>query len=338
MHVAMTQLIDSLGRKHTYLRVAVTDRCNLRCTYCMPASGICHGSAETRMSLAEVARICRVFSTLGISKVRFTGGEPLVRDNIVEIAANVARLPGIEHVGITTNGVLLASLAADLAAAGVTRMNVSLDTLQRERFRQIALRDGLERVLAGIEAGLKAGFEAVRLNVVVIPGVNEDELFDFVEFVRHRPICVRFIEFMPVGREWSGQTSCIPTAELIERLSSRYSMTPVMSEGMQARVAKEFRIDRHTGTVAFITTVTDHFCGGCNRMRITADGALKTCLHYPAELNLCHAMRNGASDSKLGQLIMTALLSKREGRPSNGSVPEEVAACMEQHAMFQIGG
>jgi cyclic pyranopterin phosphate synthase len=334
----MSQLVDLLGRYHTYLRVSVTDRCNLRCTYCMPAGASCTGATDHLLAQNEIVRICRLFAALGVDKIRLTGGEPLVRRDIVELARGLAALPGIAELGVTTNGVLLAPLAAKLVAAGVNRINISLDTLNRARFKQIALRDRLDEVLAGVEAALVAGFKSIRLNVVVIPGVNEDELFDFVEFVRWRQVCIRFIEYMPVGRQWNNPGACIPTARLIERLSERHHLAAHAGTGGTNSVAREFRLEGFQGTVGFISTVSGSFCGGCNRLRLSANGTLKTCLHYPAELNLREALRGGAGDAELAQLISAALRSKRPGRPGGAPVPDEVAACMERRSMFQLGG
>lgn len=335
----MTQLVDVLGRKHTYLRLSVTDRCNLCCTYCMPAGGVSLQPAAELLTLKEIERICRVFASLGITKVRLTGGEPLVRSGIVELAGRIAALPGIRHVGITTNGVLLAALADQLRAAGVSRVNISIDSLNAARYRRITMRDELPRVLAGVEAALSAGFAAVGLNVVVIKGVNEDEVLDFVEFARWRPISVRFIEYMPVGRAWAQPTPCVPTADLIELIGGRYTMSPAESSGGMHHVARQYAVAGLLGTVAFIPGVTEHFCGSCNRMRVTAAGQFKTCLHYSAELNLRDTLRAGASDSILAELIIDRLRSKREGKP--WTLPGQPGArteCLEQLAMNRIGG
>jgi len=334
----MSRLVDLMGRKHTYLRVSVTDRCNLRCTYCMPSGGICKLPSSDILSLEETTRVCRVFAGLGVTKVRLTGGEPLVRQGIVELARAIASLSGVEQVGMTTNGVLLAPLAAELAGAGVSRINVSLDTLKPERFRKITLHDSLDSVLEGIQAALGAGFTVLNLNAVVISGVNDDEILEFVELTRAMPICVRFIEYMPVGRQWSGPTPHVPTARLMETISAHYDIAPMGDAPGLFNVAKLYSVEGMRGTLGFIPSVTEHFCGHCSRMRVTADGRLKTCLHYPAELSLKDAMRNGASDKDLEKLIVAALMEKRVGRPLDANISADAAECLEAGSMYEIGG
>ena len=324
-------LTDRFGRVHDYLRIAVTDRCNLRCVYCMPAQGISWKPRQEILTLEEIVRIARLLAAHGISKVRLTGGEPMVRANLHWLIRHLTAIPDVSTVAMTTNGVLLAPQVTELKAAGLQRLNISLDTLRRDRFHTITLRDELNQVLAGIEAACAAGFAQIKLNVVVINSLNDDECVDFVEFVRERPLHVRFIEFMPFpGNSWSRE-QYLPWRELRQRLSERYTMIPLAAE--QPSVARGFSIPGYAGTVSFISPLSDEFCASCNRLRLTADGSLKSCLLYPAEVSLRDALRSGASDADLLDLVQSALTKKHFAHP-----PECALPTLDNRCMSQIGG
>jgi len=326
-------LIDPCGRVHTYLRISVTDRCNLRCAYCMPPEGIQWKPRNDILHFEEIVRLVRIFAKMGVTKARITGGEPLIRKNVEHLVADLSALEEIETVALTTNALLLKDRAAVLKAAGLTRLNISLDTLRPARFERITLRGGFFDVMAGIDAAREVGFHPLKLNVVVMGGVNDDELLDFVEYVKDKPINVRFIEFMPfAGNRWS-HVGFVPYADMIKAVESRYTLIP-KSSGLEAsNVAKEFGIDGFLGTVGFITSMSDHFCATCNRVRLTADGSIKSCLHHAAEVGLRDALRAGASDEELAAMIRKAIMLKPQGH-----APMEELANLENRTMIQIGG
>lgn len=328
-------LTDSFGRRHTYLRISVTDRCNLRCVYCRPAPGVDDPDAglprEAVLAYEEIERLSRLFARLGITKLRITGGEPLVRNGLAGLIARLAAIPGIDHLGLTTNGVLLKRHAAALRAAGLTQLNVSLDTLRPERYERIALGPHLNEVLEGIEAALTAGFTPLKMNVVVMEGVNADELADFVAFVRHRPVNVRFIEYMPFERNRWNTGSFLPVAAMKARIEERHSLIPLPVP--DSAVACDFRIPQWQGTVGFIAPMSEDFCHSCNRLRLRADGSLKSCLFHPAEVNLCGAIRSGATDELLEAMIRSAVHSKPAGH-----APIEELVGADNRTMIEIGG
>jgi cyclic pyranopterin phosphate synthase len=324
-------LMDAHGRKHNYLRVSLTDRCNFRCLYCMPAEGVEWKPREEILTLEEIVRLVGVFARMGIDKVRLTGGEPTVRKGFLGLVENVCAIEGIEKVAITTNATRLEEIASGLKRAGLTGINISLDSLQRARFAEITRRDAFDEVMAGIEAAIAAEIESIKLNVVVLPGTNDDELVDFVEFVRDRPIQVRFIEFMPfLGNNWKVER-VIGYREMRERIEAKHEMVPMPGEPTD--VAKEFRIEGFTGTVGFVTSVTESFCGGCNRIRLTADGKFKTCLFLPARSSLRDMMRNGEADEALAATIRADLQTKWAGHP-----PMTQWSQLDNRSMVEIGG
>ncbi|MEW5702555.1 MAG: GTP 3',8-cyclase MoaA [Candidatus Zixiibacteriota bacterium] len=326
-------LTDPFGRTHTYLRVSVTDRCNLRCFYCMPRAGIAHRDRDEILTFDEIVRLARLFARMGTNKIRLTGGEPLARRGIEDLIVALAGISGIETLGMTTNGLLLADRAHGLRRAGLTHLNVSLDTLRPERFARIALREGHAQVPAGIVAALDAGFVPLKLNMVVLGGINDDEVLDFVALTRSRPIHVRFIEFMPFrANGWEG-ARFVPAAALQRRIRERFPLIPTMADESHPPVAREFRIDGHQGTVGFIASMSDHFCVGCRRLRLTSDGSLKTCLFFPAEVSLRDEMRAGASDGDLMCLIRRTVQGKRLAHP-----PLEELQNADTQSMIEIGG
>ncbi len=326
-----SQLVDSFGRPHTYLRISVTDRCNLRCTYCMPPQGIDWKPREEILTFEEILRLARVLDGHGIRKIRLTGGEPLVRTELEQLAQSLSALPHLEHLTLTTNGILLKQKAKVLKRAGVTGITVSLDTLRRERFEAITKRDYLPAVQEGIEAVFAAGFNALKINVVVMAGVNDDELLDFMALTHDRPIHVRFIEYMPFqDNQWS-QGGLLPYAEMRRLIETRYTLIPQTQEA--SAVSKDFTLPGFAGQVGFVTSMTQSFCGTCNRIRLTADGAIKSCLFHPSEVSLRDAMRNGATDESLIALIQKALWQKQAAH-----LPMEELARQDNRPMIAIGG
>ena len=301
---------DACGRAIDYLRVSLTDRCNLRCIYCMPEEGIRLKPYEEIMRLEEILRAVKVAVGLGIRKVRLTGGEPLVRRGAVSFVAAVAALPGLEDLAMTTNGILLPQLGQDLRAAGLKRVNISLDTLKAERFRQITRVGDLREVWKGIEAALELGFSPVKLNVVVMRGVNDDELLDFAALAFKHPLHVRFIECMPIGE--SGEKArnwLVPQEEMLSVLSQHYQMEPF--QGLHgAGPAKYYRLPGGQGTVGFISPVSHHFCRRCNRLRLTADGKLRPCLLSRREIDLLKLLRSGAGDEVIAEAFLQAVRDK----------------------------
>ena len=272
---------DSFGRAITYLRVSVTDRCNLRCRYCMPAEGVPKLDHSQVLRYEEMEEIIAQAAALGITKVRVTGGEPLVRPGVADFCGRVAAIPGIREVSVTTNGVLLGAQASALKAAGVGRVNVSLDTLNEEKYRYITRGGDLNRVLEGIRAAMKAGLAPLKINAVLIGGFNDDEIEAFVNLTRDHPIQLRFIELMPLGPGAElGAGKSIPGERVLESVPS---LRPEPEDGGVARL---YRLPGGAGQVGLIAPVNRHFCASCNRLRLTAEGYLKPCLHSGVEIPL----------------------------------------------------
>ncbi|HEY9783882.1 MAG TPA: GTP 3',8-cyclase MoaA [Candidatus Obscuribacterales bacterium] len=327
----MTRLVDNFGRRHTYLRISVTDRCNLRCRYCMPAEGIAFKSKQDILTFEEICRVASVFVKMGITKIRLTGGEPLVRRNLEELARSLAGISGVEILALTTNATLLAPKAQVLRDAGVSALNISLDTMKRERFNFISRRDDFQNVMQGIEAALNVGFPSLKLNMVVVSGFNDDEIVDFADFAHRHPVNVRFIEFMPFkDNDWASD-KVICFKEMKESIEKYYTLAPLEAE--PSAVAKDFAIVGGKGSVSFITSMSDSFCGTCNRLRLTADGSIKSCLFSPAEINLRIRLREGADDKEIEQMILYSLSLKPEAHP-----PAEEIAAQDNRAMIEIGG
>lgn len=322
---------DSYGRAHTYLRVSITDRCNFRCGYCMPAAGLAWRPRGELLTFEEIERVVRVFARGGVTKVRLTGGEPTVRRDVEHLIGRLKGIGGLEEVVMTTNGTTLARKAAAYRRAGLDGLNVSLDTLRPDRFAQIARRDALPLVLDGIEAALSAGFPNLKINMVVMAGVNEDELCDFADLARSRPVQVRFIEFMPFqGNEWQ-RADLYPYARMLEDLRSQFVLSPIKVS--PNAVAREFAIEGGKGSLAFVASMTQSFCGGCNRLRLTADGMVKSCLFLRADGNLRDALRGGADDDALAEIVRRSLGRKWREHPPMDSLLKS-----NDRSMVEIGG
>lgn len=294
------------------LRVSVTDRCNLRCTYCMPEGGVELLPPTEVLSNEEILRVTRVAVSLGIRKVRITGGEPLVRRGIRNLVGAIAAIPGVRDLSLTTNGLLLAEACAGLKAAGLQRVNVSLDTLQPDVFRQITRRSGLDRVLAGIDAARRVGLEPVKVNVVALRGINDGELLGFAEFAQERGVTVRFIEFMPANGEGGWERSrLLSAADILATIGAHYALVPD-DASRDAGPSRSFLLPGG-GSIGVISPLTDHFCGTCNRLRLTAEGKLRSCLFSDEETDVRGLLRSGADDRALSLAIQGAAARKPQG-------------------------
>lgn len=278
-------LIDSYGRRINYLRLSVTDRCNLRCCYCMPAEGIPKKQHGDVLSYEELFLVASEAVALGIEKIRITGGEPLVRKGLVEFAGRLSKIPGLKELVLTTNGVLLDEMALPLRRAGVQRLNISLDSLKPETFARITRGGDLTRVIDGLAAAEKAGFPPVKINMVVMRGINDDELLDFVDLTIHKPCTVRFIEYMPTLCDQDWNSRCIPGSEILECIGRHYPLLPLVSSEMSGP-ARNFKISGAQGAIGIITPISGHFCESCNRIRVTASGLARGCLFADGGVDL----------------------------------------------------
>ncbi len=308
----MTGLSDSFQRPINYLRISVTDRCNLRCIYCMPAEGISLMSHYDILSYEEIYTLVKAAAELGINRVRLTGGEPLVRAGLPELVRMLAGIDAIKDLSLTTNGTLLAQYAADLKDAGLIRVNISLDTLKPERFRRITRCGELKDTLDGIEAAKKFDLTPVKINMVVMAGINDDEIIDFARKTIDDDWNVRFIEYMPVNGEDINVNRLVSVKEMKKRLESLGALEPFKIDKGNGP-ARYYRFPGAKGTVGFITPVTEHFCYACNRLRLTADGKLRLCLLREDEIDLREPLRSGASIQELKDLIVKATAAKPKG-------------------------
>lgn len=327
-------LIDTLGRVHTSLRISVTDRCNIRCFYCMPEENVRFRPRHELLSFEEITRLARVMADLGVNKLRLTGGEPLVRAELPKLVEQLAAIAGIEEIAMTTNGILLAEQARALKDAGLTRVNISLDALTEETFRRISRRDGLDRVLAGIKAAKEVGFAPIRLNTVAIKGITEPEIPALAQFAKSEGMELRFIEFMPLDADEHWSNSQVLTGEEI-RQSIEAAIGPLEAAERPdlSQPAVDFNYTDGSGSVGFINPVSQPFCHDCNRLRVTAEGQLRNCLFSTVEWDARALLRANASDSELAQLIRDCVRAKK---PGHGIDSQEFIR--PQRAMYQIGG
>ncbi len=327
-------LVDTFGRVHTDLRISVTDRCNVRCHYCVPAEGIQYRPHAEMLTYEEIERFVRVVAGMGIRKIRLTGGEPLVRKGVCRLVEMLVAVPGIDQIAMTTNGILLDQYAEALKAAGLMRLNISLDTLDRDKFQQITRHDELPRVLEGIAAARRAGFEGTKLNALAIRGLSEDDVVPLARFARENRLELRFIEFMPVDgdRKWTGDRVLLGK-EILELLSREIGpLEPVSSNGSTA-AATQFRYVDGGGCVGVVRSVTEPFCGKCSRLRLTADGNVRNCLFSGQQWETRPLLRSGATDRELAELIRSAVGAKSQAR---GTDDGQFARC--DRPMHQIGG
>ena len=324
------ELRDTFGRVHRDLRISVTDRCNFRCTYCMPAEGLQWLPRSEMLTFEEIERIARVMvERFDVSSIRLTGGEPTIRAHLSVLVAKLAAL-GVE-LSITTNGTMLTNLAGELRDAGLHRVNISLDSLRPERFAELTRRDDLDRVLAGIDAALAAGFDPVKLNVVAMRGVNDDEVVDFARFGRDRGVAVRFIEFMPLDAEqrWRPE-SVMSQSEIIERVGAVFPLEAVQRG---SEPAERFRYLDGGGELGVIPSVTRPFCESCDRVRLTSEGAMRNCLFAVKEVDLREVLRGGGSDDDLAEAIQGEVRRKWAGHAIG-----QVTFVRPRKSMSQIGG
>jgi cyclic pyranopterin phosphate synthase len=309
-------LIDTFGRVHNNLRISVTDRCNLRCTYCMPEDVVFMDRAEL-LTFEEIARFVRAVAPLGIDKIRLTGGEPLMRRDLPRLVRMLAEIPGIRDIGLTTNGILLADQAQALYDAGLRRINISLDTLDPDRFRQLARRDGLDKVLEGIFAAKKAGFDPIKLNAVSIRGITEHEVIPLARFARQHGLEMRFIEYMPIGADHWERDKVYFAHEILEQLEREVAPL-VPAEHYDPRApAMEFRYTDGGGHVGIIASVSRPFCLSCNRVRLTADGKLRNCLFALDEADVKGLLRQGGTDAEIAEVVRRNVWAKWEGHEIN---------------------
>lgn len=314
---------DHFGREITYLRISITDRCNLRCVYCMPEEGIVKQPHCDILSLEEIVEIAREAVGLGIRKIRITGGEPLVRQGVVYLCRELANLPGLEELALTTNGTLLAPMAKDLKAAGVNRVNISLDTLNPDKYSAITRLGRLEDALSGIRAAMEAGLTPLKINTVLIGGFNDDEIPDLVALTQHYPIELRFIELMPIGHASPfGREAYLSCETVLERVPG---LQPVNKSG----VAERYRLPGAVGSVGLIRPISHLFCGECNRIRLTSDGYLKPCLFSTEEIPL-----RGLHGEALRNRLETAIAHK----PAQHGVLTSAERAGSVRDMNQIGG
>jgi len=326
-------MFDRINRKIEYLRISVTDRCNLRCVYCMPAEGIPVLKHEDVLSYEEVLRIVRVAARAGIRKIRLTGGEPLVRKGITGLIREISAVPGIDDLSLTTNGLLLGKMAHELADAGLKRINISLDSLNPEKFSELTRGAELGAVLEGIEKAEAAGFSPIKINAVMIKGLNSGEAADFARLTLSKPYHVRFIEFMPIGaREMWDESRVVTAQEIKEDIRRLGVLEPVEKNGGDGP-AELYRLPGAKGFLGFISPLSRHFCGGCNRLRLTADGKFRPCLFSESEIDVKTAVRTGCDDREITRLIDLALSIKPDGHGVAEGVKKKY-----QRTMSRIGG
>lgn len=326
-------LFDAFGRRIDYLRISVTDRCNLRCIYCMPEAGVELLKHEEMLSYEEILRVARACVRLGFRSFRITGGEPLVRKGIVEFVRELRRVAPEADISMTTNGTLLKYLAGKLKEAGLRRVNVSLDSLDADTFRRITRGGSLADVLAGIDEALKVGLQPLKTNTVIMNGVNSEEVVTFAELTISRPVHVRFIELMPLGeacRRWHSG-AFMPVTAALKRISKAYPLERAEVGG--SGPASYWKIPGAAGTIGFISAISSHFCNHCNRIRLTARGGLSLCLASTAEIDIKSALRSGCSDDELCRIIVGAVQQKPSGHNMTVGSGE-----LEERRMFRIGG
>ena len=328
-------LVDSHERLIDYLRISVTDRCNLSCVYCKPRAEMKTLPHEDILTYEEILRLVAIAVPLGISRVRITGGEPLVRRGIIDFIAALTRFDRLEDISLTTNGVLLEDMAGALANVGKPRLNISLDSLKARRFREITGRDDWEAVWRGINRAEELGFFPLKINMVPVRGLNDDEVADFARLTLDRRLQVRFIEFMPIGANdrWSREV-CVSSDQVRDAIERELGpLIPFTASSASAGPSVNFQVPGAKGVIGFISPISRHFCGSCRRLRLTADGKLRPCLLSDTEIDIKSSLRSGCSDAELESLLRTAL----EVKPERHHVAENGAGCF-QRTMSRIGG
>jgi cyclic pyranopterin phosphate synthase len=324
---------DGYNRVIDYIRISVTDRCNLRCVYCMSQEGVETYPEGHLLSHDELVTVVTAAAALGVNKVRITGGEPLARPGLTALVESIKKIPGIENLSLTTNGVLLEKYASELAACGLDRVNVSLDSMKAARYAEITRGGDILKVFKGIEAAERAGLTPVKINMVPVRGLNDDEIEDFARLTLTEPKNIRFIEFMPFGKgtQWS-RHRCVGAQEMRERVEAVAPMEPVKLR--KYGPARYYRFRGAPGVIGFISAVTHHFCGECNRLRLTSDGKLRPCLYSESEIDLRGPLRNGADTQEIMRLLRLAVEVKPEGH----RLTENAAPPSDKKPMSKIGG
>jgi cyclic pyranopterin phosphate synthase len=327
-------LVDTFGRVHTSLRLSVTDRCNIRCFYCMPAETIRFLPRGEILTFEEIERFVRITAAMGVSRIRITGGEPLVRAELPKLVKLLVAVGGVEEVTLTTNGLLLDERAEALKRAGLERLNISLDTLDAAKFEQMTRRQGLEGVLAGIDAAQRAGFERIRLNAIAVRHQTEGEVVPLVEFATSRGLEMRFIEFMPLDADQGWHRDQVLSGERIrEIIETQLGPLETVERTDPSQPAVDYRFVDGRGTVGFINPVSEPFCGACDRLRLTAEGQVRNCLFSTTESDARALLRGGASDEEIAGLVRDCVLAKK---PGHGI--DDQTFLRPQRAMYQIGG
>jgi GTP 3',8-cyclase len=325
-------LQDRFNRIISYLRISVTERCNFRCVYCMPAEGVALAPRDHLLTFEEIARVANVGAQLGLQKIRLTGGEPTVRRDLPELVRMLRETSGIREIAMTTNGALLETLAAPLKTAGLDRVNISLDTLKPERARELSRRDLFDNVLRGIDAAVENKLTPLKLNAVVMRGFNDDELANLVHFARERDAEMRFIEYMPMGlARFDDRNKLVTAAEMLQLLSPHFDLQPHASTHNDP--ARGYVCRKSGARVGFITSMSDHFCDSCNRMRLTAEGGLRPCLHQDAEVDVRAVLRKGGSDDEIARAFQQAAGLKWAGHKMTSAIP-----LYSSKEMVAIGG
>ena len=330
----LAPLVDGFGRVHRDLRISVTDRCNIRCFYCMPDGFVQFKPRSELLTFEEIERFVRIAASLGIHKLRLTGGEPLVRHELSGLVARLTQVPGIVDVALTTNGILLAEQAQALRDAGLHRLNISLDTLSPETFRKISRRDGLERVLEGIAAAIRVGFDKIKLNAVAIKDMTEPDVVPLARFARQHGLELRFIEYMPLDADgnWRNE-QVLSGGQIMRLLEAEFGALEPLDVADPSQPATDYRYTDHPATVGFINPVTQPFCGDCNRLRLTAEGQVRNCLFSTVEWDARALLREGAGDDELRALLWSCVAAKKAGHGINSD-----EFVKPERAMFQIGG
>ncbi|NXT73210.1 MOCS1 protein, partial [Zapornia atra] len=325
-------LTDSFGRQHNYLRISLTEKCNLRCQYCMPEEGVQLTPKSELLTAQEIITLARLFVKEGVEKIRLTGGEPLIRPDVVDIVGQLYKLEGLKTIAVTTNGINLARLLPRLKEAGLNAINISLDTLVPAKFEFIVRRKGFHKVMEGIHKATELGYRPVKVNCVVMRGFNEDELLGFVDFTKDLPLDVRFIEYMPFdGNKWNFK-KMVSYKEMLDTIKQRWpELEKLPCE--TSSTAKSYKVPHFQGQISFITSMSEHFCGSCNRLRITADGNLKVCLFGNSEVSLRDHLRSGASEEELVQVIGAAVGRKKKQHAGMFNISQ-----MKNRPMILIGG
>ena len=328
------RLIDRFGRVHNNLRISVTDRCNIRCFYCMPADNVQFMPRDELLSFEEIERVVRIGTTLGIDRVRLTGGEPLVRRELHRLVERLVRVPGIVDIGLTTNAVLLGEQAQQLKDAGLKRLNISLDALDAEIFKRVTRRDSYDKVVEGIAAARAAGFSPIKLNAVSIKGLTEDQIIPFAELARETDTEVRFIEFMPLDADNQWERDKVLIADdIVTILQAEFGpLEPVPSTNPNAP-ANDFRFADGRGKIGMIASVSQPFCSTCNRFRLTAEGKLRNCLFSLEETDIRGLLRNGEADAEVADAMVSCIAAKNEGHQINSS-----KFIQPDRPMYSIGG